>query len=242
MRKLALLLAFALAIAAHAADLKVMTYNVHNGVGLDKVRDHARIGELIKAQKPDVVAIQEVDSLTNRSGRLLVLNEIAEAAGMTPIFAPAIDFDGGKYGIGLLVSEQPLQVRAIPLPGREEARVMIMAEFESYVAVCTHFSLTPADALASAKIVKSLLSGMQKPVILMGDLNSNPGDDAMQELATDFVSANPGGAPTFPANNPQICIDHILISRSTPVEIISVEILPEPLASDHRPIAATLRL
>lgn len=46
----------------------VMSYNVHNAVGMDGVRDVRRIADVIIASGADVVAVQEVDSVTNRSG------------------------------------------------------------------------------------------------------------------------------------------------------------------------------
>ena len=48
-------------------------------------------------------------------------------------FAPAIDFDGGKYGIGLLAKKTPIRVERMALPGREEARAMILVEFDTLV-------------------------------------------------------------------------------------------------------------
>ena len=56
---------------------------------------------------PDVVAIQEVDSMICRSGQKYVLGEIAERTQMYACFAPAIGFEGGKYGIGLLTKQVP---------------------------------------------------------------------------------------------------------------------------------------
>ena len=54
-------------VAFAGEPVKVMTYNVHNGIGLDKMTDYERIGKRIAAEMPDFVAIQEVDSATVRS-------------------------------------------------------------------------------------------------------------------------------------------------------------------------------
>ena len=37
--------------------VRVMSYNVHNCIGLDNVRDYNRIAEVIKQAAPDVVAL-----------------------------------------------------------------------------------------------------------------------------------------------------------------------------------------
>lgn len=64
------------AAGAYAQDsLRMMTYNVHRGIGLDKNCDLKRIADVISQVQPDVVAIQEVDKITvrhfyNQLGRL----------------------------------------------------------------------------------------------------------------------------------------------------------------------------
>lgn len=83
-----------------------------------------------------------------------VLGEIAGRTQMHAYFAPAIDYDGGKYGIGLLTKEIPVSLKTMTLPGREEARALIMAEFDNYIYCCTHLSLTEEDRMASLELIK----------------------------------------------------------------------------------------
>lgn len=49
--------------------LKLMSYNIKNANGMDNVCNFQRIANVINNTSPDVVAIQEVDSMTNRSGQ-----------------------------------------------------------------------------------------------------------------------------------------------------------------------------
>lgn len=227
--------------ATFGRNVKVMTYNVHNGVGLDKKRDHRRIADVIDRQKPDFVAIQEVDSATNRSGHTDVLGEIAEAAGMVPVYAPSIKFDGGLYGIGLLSKTAPLSVERIPLPGREESRMLLVARFNDFVIIDTHLSLTPEDALASTEIIGNVLNTTgDLPVILMGDLNSLPDSPVIKALRRDFTIVSPIDTPTFPANSPTEQIDYVMIKSAKPFVVTRTEIIDEETASDHRPIAVQL--
>ena len=58
--------------------LKLMSYNIKNANGMDNVCNFQRIANVINNTSPDVVAIQEVDSMTNRSGQKYVL-EIGRA-------------------------------------------------------------------------------------------------------------------------------------------------------------------
>lgn len=235
-----------LVIGAHAAiarDFVVMTYNVHNGVGLDKKRDHQRIAQIIESQMPDFVAIQEVDSATNRSGQSFVLGEIGEGAGMHHVFAPAINFDGGLYGIGLLSRAAPDSIRRIPLPGREESRMLLLAHFKDCIIIDTHLSLTPEDALSSIQIIKNEISNAGgKPIILMGDLNSLPDSPVIKELQREFTIISPVHTPTFPANLPTEQIDYVMISKGSSFSVTRSEVLDEQMASDHRPIVVSLTI
>lgn len=150
MRKLLLLLFSALFVqSAQAEDvLRLMTYNVRNANGMDGICNYQRVANVINNARPDIVAIQELDSMTARSNRTDVLKELAERTQLHPCFAPAIDYDGGKYGIGILSKETPLRVQTFALPGREEARTLLVAEFPEYVFACTHLSLTEEDEVS----------------------------------------------------------------------------------------------
>ena len=134
--KKTLLLLFTLLLALSAQSqnsLRLMTYNIKNANGMDDVCDFQRIADVINHIHPEVVALQELDSMTHRSGQKYVLGEIAGRTQMHAYFAPAIDYDGGKYGIGLLTKEIPVSLKTMTLPGREEARALIMAEFDNYI-------------------------------------------------------------------------------------------------------------
>ena len=140
----------AMAISAHSQDnLKLMSYNIRNAKGMDGIYSFQRIANVINNEAPDVVAVQEIDSMTTRSNQTYVLGEIAERTQMHASYAPAISFQGGKYGIGILSKEKPLNINTYPLPGREEERMLMVAEFENYFFACTHLSLTEEDRLAS---------------------------------------------------------------------------------------------
>ena len=61
MKKQLLVYAFALccglcSCGQNPTNLRIMSYNVHNCIGLDNVRDYNRIANIIKQAAPDVVA------------------------------------------------------------------------------------------------------------------------------------------------------------------------------------------
>ncbi len=245
MKKILLLLAAVLLIFPLQAQhtLKLMSYNIKNANGMDNVCSFQRIANVINNAAPDVVAIQEADSMTNRSGRKYVLGEIAERTQMYAYFAPAIDYDGGKYGIGLLTKQIPLRLQTVSLPGREEARALILAEFEDYVYCCTHLSLTEGDRMKSLEIIKQLTASCKKPLFLAGDMNDVPESGFIKELQKDFQLLTNAGQRTFPSPEPEETLDYIVALKSTANGFarIAARVLDEPVASDHRPVLVELR-
>ena len=223
--------------------LKLMSYNIKNANGMDNVCNFQRIANVINNTSPDVVAIQEVDSMTNRSGQKYVLGEIAERTQMHGYFAPAIDYDGGKYGIGLLTKQVPLRLQTLPLPGREEARTLILAEFADYIYCCTHMSLTEEDRMKSLELVKAFASSSTKPLFLAGDMNAEPESGFIKKLQKDFQILSNPKQHTFPAPDPKETIDYIatLKQNAKGFAVISAKVINEPMASDHRPILVELR-
>ena len=240
-----LLSMLAMAASAHSQDyLKLMSYNIRNTKGMDNVRNVQRIANVINNEAPDVVAVQELDSMTTRSNQTDVLAEVAERTQMHANYAPAISFQGGKYGIGILSKEQPIAIRTFPLPGREEERMLMVAEFKDYFFACTHLSLTEEDRLASLDIIKNSASTSNKPFFLAGDLNDTPDSKFIKSLQQDFQILTNTKKPTYPAPEPKETIDYIAAWKENTDNFanLSTQVVEEPLASDHRPITVTLRM
>ena len=245
MRRIALLFILALLAQDVSAQefVRFMSYNVRSAKGMDNVRDCGRVARVILEQQPDVVAVQELDSMTTRSGNKYILGEISQYTGMHPEYFPAIEFDGGKYGIGILSKEKPLSVQGYPLPGREEKRALLVAEFQDYMFACTHLSLTEEDRLESLGIIGKIAAASRKPFYLAGDLNDVPGSKFLNALQENFRILNDVKAQTFPAPLPDRTLDYIAVWKPTAPKLDVVEklVIDEPVASDHRPVEVLLR-
>ena len=246
MKKTTILLCMlALAISAYSEDyLRLMSYNIRNTKGMDGIHNIQRIANVIINEAPDVVAIQELDSMTTRSGQKYVLGELADRTQMHAIYAPAISFQGGKYGIGILSRQKPMGIKIYPLPGREESRMLMVAEFKDYYFACTHLSLTEEDRLASLDIIKSSTKKSHKPYFLAGDLNDQPESKFIQALQQDFQILTNTKHATFPAPKPTETIDYIAAWKHNTNDFanLSARVLEEPIASDHRPLFVQLRM
>lgn len=222
------------ACTTQTTAVKFMSYNIRNGRGADDVQDLGRIAEVIGRVAPDVVALQEVDSVTGRMNGRFIPEELGRMTGMHARFCRAIDYDGGAYGVGLLSRDEPLAVRRIPLPGREESRVLFVAEFPDYVVCVTHLSLTPEDQRASLPIIRTVTDTCRKPVLLAGDFNMKVAKTVLDGLDGAFRPLSDTTQMTFPSGKPSIRIDYIL-GRGLPESAVVTErqVDTSTVASDH---------
>lgn len=224
--------------------VRIMSYNIRNCRGMDNRTDPDRIVEAILTTAPDAIAVQEVDSMTQRSGRKYILGELAELTGMHATYSPSINFDGGKYGIGILSREKPLSYRCVALPGREEARSMLIAEFDKYYLCCTHLSLTPGDQAASVEIIIKELKSLdsRKPVYFAGDLNTTPETGVTARLLEEFDMLSDPSQPTIPAGKPKDTIDYIYrLKNGRKPKTAGYRVMGEYVGSDHVPIVVDVK-
>lgn len=220
-------------------SLKIASYNVRNAKGMDNLVDFDRTAKVINDMNADAVAIQELDSATQRSNGRVVLDELAKRTNMFASFNASIEFSGGKYGNGILTKEKPIKVEAIALPGREEMRSLLVVEMQDYVLCCTHLSLTQEDRQASMKLIEEYTEKYtEKPVFLAGDLNALPSSTEIVDLSENWIMLSDATTPTFPSDVPTEIIDYILMKSNDKFEHIvkNATVVNEPIASDHRPL------
>ena len=259
---LAVVLACVALLPVHAGEptadsgplqLRVLSYNIHHGEGVDKSLDIERIADVIKSVKPDVVALQEVDRGVTRTKGMDQPGELSKLTGMEVVFGNNIRYQGGDYGNAVL-SRLPIKRRENhPLPALRngEQRGVIEVELElpgsktSLLFFATHFDYHPdeAERLASVKFIDELpLFEKQPHAILAGDLNALPESKTLQLLASSWNRANDAVQFTFPAEKPVRQIDYILVRPKSRWKTVEFRVLDEPVASDHRPILAVLEL
>lgn len=227
-------------------SIRLMSYNIRNAKGLDNITDYDRISNIIKSAAPDIIGIQELDSVTGRSNKVDVLDVISRETLMYPTYAASINYDGGKYGIGILSKEKPINVIRVPLPCRSEPRVLLIVELKDYYFANTHFSLNEEDRMKAVEIIKNEIKklNVNKPFFLVGDINSSPESEVIKSLLSDFRTLVPSNQLTIPADNPTSCIDYILgYNGATGWSLLTDKgVIAEKVASDHRPLYADIRL
>jgi len=226
-------------------SLRLMTYNIRHGEGMDGVVDLDRQAKVIGEAVPDVVGLQEVDSCVKRSGRIDEAGYLASALDMHCSFGPAIPLTGGKYGVAILSREKPLSVRNIPLPGKEK-RTLLVCEFEKYVFANTHLDLDEENRLTSLAVILEEAARWEKPFFICGDWNDEPSSKLIRMMRKSFYFINNIMSSylswTFPAAEPSIIIDYIACYGDAVKTVKSRKVINEPVASDHRPIIAEVEV
>lgn len=222
--------------------LRVASYNIQHGKGMERKEvDLARQAAVIKAMNADVVVLQEVDKVCERSGKVDQAAEMARLAGYPHyFFAPAMDFQGGKYGLAVMSRRPFLATRAVSLDHGGEPRAAAIGTIEhdgrKIRVVSIHLDHLAAERReAQAADLLKQLGECPGATILAGDFNCAP--DQARKLAPGFVRiAKQGSSQTAPADQPLVEIDHFLISPPDFAQGWISRVIDEPSASDHRPI------
>jgi endonuclease/exonuclease/phosphatase family metal-dependent hydrolase len=242
------------AVSQDAVDsaqvLRVLSYNIYHGETMRGNFDLEQIARVIRQADPDLVALQEVDLYTGRSGDRDLATELGLLTRMLPLFGRAMPFDGGEYGEGILSRYSFLSSRNHALPAGEgkeprsalEVRVIVQSG-DTIAFVGSHFDHTgEVDRIEQAACVRDILEKLDLPVILAGDLNANPESETMEILFSDLKPSSSDMAPTFPSHGPETKIDYILFGPPERWRVLESRVICDTVASDHCALLSVLEL
>ena len=234
--------------------LRVLSYNIKHARGEDNTFNYQRLAEVIKGAQPDLVALQEVDRETNRSGGVDQAARIGELTGMHYYFAESMPYQGGGYGNAVLTKAKPGFTTTIALPTetgqepRSAGSVRVTEAAESGLPIymmSTH--LDHRSEQTRVKQTKHLL-GLPPmslyPIVLAGDFNFTPGSEPYNLLIdagwADTAQVFGDPKPTHPSDKPRKRIDYVFVRPAECWRIVDVRVLDEPIASDHAPVLVEL--
>ncbi|MFF2327689.1 MULTISPECIES: endonuclease/exonuclease/phosphatase family protein [unclassified Streptomyces] len=268
------LLGAALAPPASAAGegntvpLRVATYNIHAGAGMDNVFDLDRQTAALRSLDADVIGLQEVDVHwgTRSEGRDLAA-ELADRLGMHVSFAPIYSLDPEapgearrEFGVAVLsryriVSAENHDItrlstqdpNPVPAPAPGFGEVVLRVKGLPVHVYVTHLDYRADPSVRTAQVAdtrrimaEDTAPGRQKVrQILLGDFNAAPAAPELSPLWRELTDIEPGG-PTYPAQDPVQRIDYVAVSKDS-VRVRDAAVA-ETLASDHRPVVADLLL
>lgn len=235
------------------ATLKVLSYNIHHGANKDEVLKVDEVGEFLKSLEADLIGLQEVDSLCNRSAKTDQMKEWAKVTGMHAAFARHFPYDGGSYGLGIL-SAFPLsdirndRITSNPVKGEKRSLALLSAlatlpNGNKVRFATVHFALDQPTRMIQAKEVLEFLKEVDDiPVILTGDMNAEPDNEAIRLLQTAFSITDKRLSNTFPVYNASKKIDYIMVSNKSLVSVKESKVFVEVNHSDHLPLWSVVKL
>ncbi len=236
--------------------LKIMTYNIHYGVGRDNHYRLNRIIEVIKNEDPDVVALQEVDKKLPRTNFDDQPEIIADALGMHFHHCVNRRIGDGEFGIATL-SRFPFQenqrhdlsfrtrfrLRHVEPRGALHSEIILNSAhlhmFNLHLGLGIRERIYQRRKLLSESI---LLNGsLQNPMVILGDFNDRPisvVNSPMQNYFHDvFKLSGCRDGATFRWGPIKLKLDRIYVSdRLRPVRAYISDTPLSRLASDHIPL------
>ena len=182
--------------AATSSTLRVVSYNIRHGRGNDERVDLERTARVLRAQQPDIVALQEVDERVQRSGSVAQADSLGRLLGMHAAFGGFFDYQGGQYGMAILSRHPIASVHPIRLPDGNEPRIALMVKIampgaDTIAVVDVHFDWVSNDSFrfAQASKLAGVLDTMRVPYILLGDFNDQPGSRTLDLFTSRAVEA-----------------------------------------------------
>ncbi|MFF3126090.1 endonuclease/exonuclease/phosphatase family protein [Streptomyces sp. NPDC057908] len=252
----------------HAVPLRVATYNIHAGAGMDNVFDLDRQTAELRSLDADVIGLQEVDvHWGTRSEWRDLAAELAERLHMQVSFAPIYSLDPDtpgtprrEFGVAVLsryriVSAENHEItrlstqdpNPVPAPAPGFGEVVLRVKGLPVHVYVTHLDYRGDPSVRTAQVADTRrimaedeAPGRQKVrQILLGDFNAAPAAPELAPLWEKLTDIEPGG-PTYPAQDPVQRIDYVAVSKDS-VRVRDAAVA-ETLASDHRPVVADLLL
>ncbi len=233
--------------------IRVMTYNIHhcNPPDREGIIDVDAIAAVITAEDADVVALQEVDVNTGRSGGIDQAALLAEKTNYPDYyFGKAMDYDGGQYGI-MILSKYPLSetsTHKLPMSGSdiEEPRVLAAATVTLPGGKTFRFGTVHLEAyndesrMLQAKEICRIVKETSVPFILAGDLNAYEGDEEIRIFDEVFARTCRNCPPTFDEEGETGAIDFILFYPAGALKVLKHKVIQNLEVSDHMPVIADL--
>ena len=226
-----------------AETLKVVSYNIRHGQGMDGKINLERLAKIIEKENPDLVALQEVDKNCKRSGNVDQAAEFGRLLKMEYAFGKFMSYQGGEYGMAVLSRFPIAKVVRHQLPEGAEPRCALeikvtpkgWSEPLSFIGI--HLDWTKGN-FRPKQVAK--LVDLKGAVVLAGDFNAERGSNTLKILGNaGWKILREISIKTFPADNPTREID-FFIERGLPEFTYMERVIEEKVASDHRPITAEI--
>src|SRR5438874_7244896 len=240
------------AVVAEVSSVRVVTYNIHTCVGVDRRYDPGRIAAVLREIDADIACLQEVDVRRGTGRHADQWAYLGEATGCRVVLGAGVRVEGGRFGNAILTRFPLLTARSIDLTvAGYEPRGAIDADLllgdRVLRVIATHFGLRAGERRLQTNRLMAALGGSLPPhrreadaVLLMGDLNEWRGRSGAIR-AFDRRLGPSAAERTFPSWLPVLALDRIYAEGPAVLRDVSVYRTPlARLASDHLPLVGSL--
>lgn len=249
---------FMLASPLSAQEIKILTYNILHGERADKptTPNLPDLANLLIQIQPEVIALQEVDSMTLRSEsiygeRMDFIKKLSRETGYKGYFGRAMEYDSGAYGEGVLVKKgSNYHTLNLPNPAGGEPRAIAWVKAELKTLEEFYFGSThlchefEVNRIAQLDSILSYADSLDKPVIWVGDLNFTPDSPEYSRIPAHWKEAGAEAGDlqnTYGTHDSGARIDYIWYD-SRKFELVEYKVLTHITISDHYPVWAVLRM
>jgi len=225
---------------------KVASYNMHKGVGLDRLRRPERILDVLCEIDADIVALQEADRRFGDRVSALPLDLIQNRSPYRAVEVNRRKGSIGWHGNAILVRDdvEILTHAHIELPTLEP-RGAVIAEVRvaglRVRVVGMHLDLSGLRRRRQARAIIAALDARRLlPTVLMGDLNEwSPHGGCLLDFGHRYrIAPTP---PSFHTRRPVARLDRIMVDRSLRIAGCDAhDSLKARRASDHLPVWARI--
>ncbi|MEQ8268097.1 MAG: endonuclease/exonuclease/phosphatase family protein [Parvibaculum sp.] len=224
--------------------LRVLSWNIHGGVGPDRRYDLQRIVDLVAAHDPDVIALQEIDS-RGAMRACAPLAILKESLGDHAAEARTISAPDGHYGHAVISRFALSDTRVCDLSIRaREPRCAISTEVATphgaVRLVTTHLGLSVWERRRQAALLADLAGPGDLPCILMGDFNDWFWFGSVRRRLKAVLPSRTMDC-TFPAARPLFRLDRVYCCAPASIENSWTDERAAEI-SDHLPIIADISL
>lgn len=230
-------------------EIRVMTYNLHNGFNRQGRLDLEALAKTIEDSQAQVVGLQEISRGWLVWGGVDMLAWLSQRLNMAYVSGPTAD---AQWGNAVLTRYPIVSADLVKLPTddllllRGYIRVVIGIGAGEITFIDTHYHQVYEDSAIRVQQSQALIAGisLSEPTILVGDMNAEPDSAEMDLLAEAGLveSALAMGyqpAYTYPSDQPDRQIDYIWL---TPLLAgLDFEVL-QTTASDHLPLVMQVEL
>ncbi len=224
--------------------LRVVSYNIRSGLSSSV----ESVAETIEDLRPQIVALQEVDRDTERSGGRDQLAEFAGSLGLLPLFYPARREEPGWFGNALLSSLPVAGAQGVPLDAtgqvspRSALDVEICLGAKRLRVVVVHADVFPwASSAQCAQLADRLRDHVGRGLLVLGDFNQQPDGSCVRDFAAiglQDLLARSAEAPTYQGDRWPRRLDYIFADGPVAHALAHVAVIESP-ASDHKPVMAS---